>query len=64
MNLKLLYLLNICTNELTVAIPSEYLYKQPSRLSINTFKQQCAVLKGMLQSPRLKDHVNTIAINQ
>ena len=33
-------------------------------LSIDTFEQQCALLKGMLQSPRLKDHVNTIGIDQ
>ena len=33
-------------------------------LSIDTFKQQCVVLKGMLQSPRLKDCVQTIGIDQ
>ena len=33
-------------------------------LSIDTFEQQCVVLKGMLQSPRLKDHVQTIGIDQ
>ena len=33
-------------------------------LSIDTFEQQCAVLKGMLQSPQLKDHVQTIGIDQ
>ena len=32
-------------------------------LSIDTFEQQCVVIKGMLQSPRLKDHVNTIGIH-
>ena len=32
-------------------------------LSIDTFEQQCVVLKGMLQSPRLKDHVKTIGID-
>ena len=26
-------------------------------LSIDTFEQQCVDIKGMLQSPRLKDHV-------
>ena len=31
-------------------------------LSIDTFEQQCLLLKGMLQSPRLKDHVQTIGI--
>ena len=34
------------------------------RCSIDTFKQQCVVLKGMLQSARLKDHVHTIGIDQ
>ena len=28
-------------------------------LSIDTFEQKCVVLKGMLHSPRLKDHVQT-----
>ena len=32
-------------------------------LSIDTFEQQCVVLKGMLQSPRLKDHVHNIVID-
>ena len=35
-----------------------------SVLSIDTFEQKCVVLKGMLQSPRLKYHVQTIAIDQ
>ena len=33
-------------------------------LSIGTFEQQCIVLKGMLQSPQLKDHIQTIGIDQ
>ena len=33
-------------------------------LSIDTFEQQCVVIKGMLQSLRLKYHVNTIGIDQ
>ena len=33
-------------------------------LSIDTFEQKCVVLKGMLQSPLLKDHVQTIGIDQ
>ena len=33
-------------------------------LSIDTFEQQCAVIKGMLQSPRLEDHMKTIGIDQ
>ena len=33
-------------------------------LSIDTLEQQCVVLKGMLQSPRLKDHIDTIGIDQ
>ena len=33
-------------------------------LSIDTFEQKCVVLKGVLQSPRLKDHVKTIGIDQ
>ena len=31
---------------------------------IDTFEQQCVVLKGMLQSPQLKDHVQTMGIYQ
>ena len=31
-------------------------------ISIDTFEQQCAVIKGMLQSPRLKYHLQTIGI--
>ena len=31
-------------------------------LSIGTFEQQCVVLKVMVQSTRLKDHVHTIGI--
>ena len=31
-------------------------------LSIDTFEQQYDVLKGMLQSPQLKNHVHTIFI--
>ena len=33
-------------------------------ISIDTFQQQCVVLKGMLQSTRLKYHVQTIGIDQ
>ena len=29
---------------------------------VDTVKQQCVVLKGMLKSPQLKDHVQTIGI--
>ena len=32
--------------------------------SIDTFEQKCVVLKYMLQSPRLKDHVQIIGIDQ
>ena len=35
-----------------------------SFLLIDTFEQKCVVLKGMLQSPQLKYHVNTIGIDQ
>ena len=35
-----------------------------SVLSIHTFEQKCVVIKGMLQSPRLKYHVQTIVIDQ
>ena len=34
-----------------------------SVLSIDTFEKQCVVLKGMLQSPRLKYHVQTFGID-
>ena len=33
-------------------------------LSINTFEQQCVVLKDMLKSLHLKYHINTIGIDQ
>ena len=33
-------------------------------LSIETFEQQCVVIKGMLKSPRLEDNMNTIGIYQ
>ena len=35
-----------------------------SVFSIYTFEQQCVVFKGMLKSPRLKDHVQTIGIDK
>ena len=35
-----------------------------SVILIDTFEQQCVVLKDMLQSPRLKDHIHTIGIDQ
>ena len=34
-----------------------------SMISIDKFEQQCGVLKGMLQSPRLKYYVQTIGID-
>ena len=40
---------------------NKYIY---SILSIYTFEQQCDVIKGMLQLPRLEDHINTIGIDQ
>ena len=33
-------------------------------LSIDTFEQQCVVIKYMLQSSRLEDHMKTIGIDQ
>ena len=33
-------------------------------ISIDTFEQQCVVLKGMFQSLRLKDNVHIIGIDQ
>ena len=35
-----------------------------SILSINTFEQKCVVIKCMLQSSRLEDHMKTIGIDQ
>ena len=35
-----------------------------SILSINTFEKQCVVIKCMLQSSRLEDHMKTIGIDQ
>ena len=32
-------------------------------ISIDTFEQKCVVIKGILQSPRLKYHVQTIGID-
>ena len=33
-------------------------------LYVDTFEQQCVVIKGMLKSPRLEDHMKTIGIDQ
>ena len=33
-------------------------------LSIDTFEQQCVVIKGMLQPPSFEDHKKTIGIYQ
>ena len=33
-------------------------------ISIDTFEQQCVVIKGMLQSTRIEYHVKTIDIDQ
>ena len=35
-----------------------------SVISIDTFEHQCVVIKGMLKLPQLKDHVQTIGIDQ
>ena len=35
-----------------------------SILSIDTFEQQCVVIKVMLQPPRLEDHMKNISIDQ
>ena len=35
-----------------------------SILYIDKFEQQCVVLKGMLQSLHVEDHMNTIGIDQ
>ena len=35
-----------------------------SILYIDTFEQQCVVIKGMLKSPRLEDIMNNIGIDQ
>ena len=35
-----------------------------SILSIDTFENKCGVLKGILQSPRLKYHMKTIGVDQ
>ena len=31
-------------------------------LSIDTFEQKCIVIKGMLRSPLMKDHIQTIGV--
>ena len=33
-------------------------------LSVDTFEQHCVLIKCMLQSPRLEDHMKTIGIDQ
>ena len=33
-------------------------------LSIDTFEQQCVMIKGMFQPTRLEDHTKTIGIDQ
>ena len=33
-------------------------------LYIGTFEKQCVMIKGVLQSPHLEDHVKTIGIDQ
>ena len=33
-------------------------------ISVDTFEEQCVVIKGMLKSPRHKDYVQIIDINQ
>ena len=33
-------------------------------LYIDTFEQHCVLLKCMLQSPRIKDHMKTLSIDQ
>ena len=35
-----------------------------SILSIDTLEQQYVVIKGILQPPRLEDHIKTIGIDQ
>ena len=35
-----------------------------SVISIDKFEQQCVVLKGMLQPSKIKDHIQTIGIDQ
>ena len=35
-----------------------------SIISINTFEQQCVVIKCLLQSSRLEDHIKNIGIDQ
>ena len=35
-----------------------------SFLSIDKFQQKYVVIKGMLQSPRIEDHIKTIGIDQ
>ena len=53
------------TNQAARCIKSRIMTKViDSVLSIDTFEQKCVMLKGMLQSPRLKDHVQTIGIDQ
>ena len=49
---------NNCVKSRIITKAIDYLF------SIDIFEQQCVVLKGMLQSPRLKDPMKAIGINQ
>ena len=44
-------------------IKSRIMNKVSGFLSIDTFEKQCVVIKGMLQSLLLNDHVQTIGID-
>ena len=53
------------TSQAARCIKSSIMTKEiDSILLIDTLEQQYFVLKGMLRSPRLKDHVNTGGIDQ
>ena len=58
------FLKEIKSDQATRCIKSRIMTKViDSVLSIDTFEKQCVVLKGILQSTRLKDHVQTIGIH-
>ena len=47
-----------CVKSMIVNKAIDYIF------SIDTFEQQCVVIKDMLQSPRIEDYMNTIGIDQ
>ena len=57
--------INVKSSQATKCVKSRIMTKViGSILSIDTFEQQCVVLKGVLQSSHLRYHMKTIGIDQ